>query len=72
MPHSSHQQEKETSQQFQAEADTSQQGFLSELLAWLRHTKKWWLAPIIAVLLIAGLLVVVSGTAIAPLIYTLF
>jgi hypothetical protein len=35
--------------------------------------KKFWLAPIVVVLLICGALIVLSaGTAIAPFIYTLF
>ena len=37
-----------------------------------RHTKKWWLMPIVVVLLLLGGLMLLSGTAIAPFIYTLF
>jgi hypothetical protein len=47
-------------------------GFLSDLLAFLRNTRKWWLLPILTVLLLFGILLVLSGTAAAPLIYTLF
>jgi hypothetical protein len=44
-----------------------------ELLAYMGARKKWWLAPIIAVLLvIGGLLVLAQGSAIAPFIYTVF
>lgn len=43
-----------------------------ELWQFLRQTKKWWLLPILVVLFAAGLLVVASGTAAAPFIYTLF
>jgi hypothetical protein len=46
--------------------------FISELWALLRHQKKYWLAPIIIVLLAFGVLVLLSGTAVAPFIYTLF
>lgn len=47
--------------------------FLSELWAFLRQRKKFWLVPIILVmLLIGGLLVLAQGSAIAPFIYTLF
>ena len=38
----------------------------------LRQTKKWWLAPIVVILVLLGLLIAVSGTAAAPFIYTLF
>lgn len=48
-------------------------GFLAELWAFLRERKKFWLLPIILVMLvIGGLLVAAQGSAIAPFIYTLF
>ena len=47
--------------------------FLIDLWGFLKERKKFWLLPIIAVLLIFGVLIVLtSGTAIAPFIYTLF
>jgi hypothetical protein len=47
--------------------------FLLDLWDFLRVRKKFWLAPIILVLLLFGALVVLtSGSAIAPFIYTLF
>jgi hypothetical protein len=46
--------------------------FVSEFWGFLRHTKKWWLAPIIVILVLFGLLVALSSTAAAPFIYTLF
>jgi hypothetical protein len=47
-------------------------GVLRELWLFLRDNKKWWLLPILVVLLLFGLLVVLSGTGAAPFIYTLF
>jgi Family of unknown function (DUF5989) len=44
----------------------------SEFWYFLSHTKKWWLLPIIVILLGFTVLVVLSGTAAAPFIYTLF
>ena len=45
---------------------------LKELWAFLRVRKKYWLMPIVIVLvLIGGILVAVQGTVIAPFIYTL-
>jgi hypothetical protein len=38
----------------------------------LLHNKKWWLLPIIVILVLLGLLMAVSSTAIAPFIYTVF
>jgi hypothetical protein len=47
-------------------------GIVSEFWYFLGHSKKWWLLPIVVVLGLFGLLVLLSGTAIAPFIYTLF
>ncbi|MCU7800490.1 MAG: hypothetical protein KZQ70_10160 [gamma proteobacterium symbiont of Lucinoma myriamae] len=47
--------------------------FLKELWAFLKARKKFWLAPIIAIMLLLGVLIVfVEGSAVAPFIYTLF
>lgn len=47
--------------------------FLRDLWSFLKVRKKFWLLPIIIVLLIFGVLIVLtSGSAIAPFIYTLF
>lgn len=47
--------------------------FLKDLWGFLRTRKKFWLLPIIIVLLLLGILIVLtSGSAIAPFIYTLF
>jgi hypothetical protein len=47
--------------------------FLTELFGFFRARKKYWLAPIVIILLAFGLLIVLtSGSAIAPFIYTLF
>jgi uncharacterized membrane protein YjdF len=47
--------------------------FLSELFAYMGARKKWWLMPVIAVLLVVGgLLIVAQGSALAPFIYTIF
>jgi len=47
--------------------------FLKDLWGFFKCRKKFWLAPIIIILLIFGALIVLtSGTAIAPFIYTLF
>ena len=46
--------------------------FIQELWGLLRHKKKYWMVPIIFTLLLLGVLVFLSGTAVAPFIYTLF
>lgn len=55
-----------------AAAEDRRQGFLAETWAFMKENKKWWLLPIVAVLLIFGALVLLSGSAVAPFIYTLF
>lgn len=57
---------------FADQAEGRQTGLVGELLAFLRQTRKWWLAPAILMLLLVGVVVVLGGTAVAPLIYTLF
>ena len=48
-------------------------GILSELWAFMKVRKKWWLLPIILVMLMVGaLLVFAQGSALAPFIYTIF
>jgi hypothetical protein len=47
--------------------------FLKDLWAFMRERKKFWMAPIIIVLVLLGALIVLAeGSAIAPFIYTLF
>ena len=47
--------------------------FLKDLWCFLKDRKKFWLLPLILVLLLFGILTVfVAGSAIAPFIYTLF
>lgn len=47
--------------------------FLTDLWQFMKARKKFWLAPVIAILLIMGLLIVFGGSsALAPFIYTLF
>jgi hypothetical protein len=47
--------------------------FLKEFLDFLKVRKKYWLLPILIVLLLFGSLIVLSqGTAVAPFIYTIF
>lgn len=51
----------------------SKLSILSEFWAFLKVRKKWWLAPIVIILVLLGALIVLSeGSAVAPFIYTLF
>ena len=47
--------------------------FLSDLWAFMRERKKFWLAPIIIIMILLGALIVFAqGSSLAPFIYTLF
>ena len=46
---------------------------VSEFWDFLKTRKKWWLGPIVLIMLLMGLLIVLTeGSAVAPFIYTLF
>lgn len=46
---------------------------VKELWAFMRVRKKWWLAPVLIVLLLVGtLLAFAQGSALGPFIYTIF
>lgn len=47
--------------------------FLKDLWLFMKERKKYWLAPVIVILILLGVLIVFAGSsAIAPFIYTLF
>jgi hypothetical protein len=53
--------------------DAAMLSWLGELIQYMSARKKWWLAPILIIMLIFGALVVLSqGSAVAPFIYTVF
>ncbi len=46
---------------------------MKELAAYMSARKKWWLLPVITILVgVGGLLALAKGSAIAPFIYTVF
>ena len=53
-------------------SEQSPGGFVPELIDFLRTNKKWWLTPIVIVLLLVGLLIFMSGTSLAPFVYSVF
>ncbi len=61
----------EPSNEFEKAAQAEQTpGLLIEFWHFLRQNKKWWLLPILIVLLLFGFLMVLSSTGAAPFIYT--
>lgn len=57
---------------FVEEAERKQPSMASELWGLIRHNKKWWLTPILVAAVLLGALMMLFGTPLSPLIYTLF
>ena len=55
-----------------AAKEQAEVGFFREFWGFLRDNKKWSLRPILIVLVLFSVLIILSGTGLAPLIYTLF
>ncbi|MCH8192814.1 MAG: hypothetical protein IIA65_02215 [Planctomycetes bacterium] len=58
--------------EFEANAQGNRVSLLREFWDFLKHNKKWWLLPILIVVLLLGLIVFLAGTPAAPFIYPLF
>ena len=51
----------------------AKQSIVREFFAFIKHEKKWWMIPLIAVLLIVGALIIFAQTSpLAPFLYPLF
>jgi hypothetical protein len=59
-------------EELEKQAALPRRGLIREFGSFLMHSKKWWLTPIVVVLLLLGLLVFLAGSPAAPFIYTLF
>lgn len=57
---------------FEEEARQGNPGLVRELWDLIRHNKKWWLVPVVLVLLAIGVLVILGSSAAATFIYPLF
>ena len=57
---------------FSREAARKQRGSVAEFCGFVLRNKKWWLTPILVVLVLAGALILLGGSGVAPFIYTLF
>ena len=57
---------------FAQQAEGAAGSIVREFWDFLKCNKKWWLLPILVALLLVGVFVVLSSSAAAPLIYTLF
>jgi hypothetical protein len=55
-----------------AAAEKGHGGILTETWGFMKQNKKWWLLPLLIAFLVFGLVIFLSGTGLAPFIYTLF
>ena len=62
----------EPQKSFQQAADEKPVSLGREIVEMLKHNKKYWMIPIIIVLLLFGVLLILGTTGAAPFIYTLF
>lgn len=58
--------------QFEREASSGGQGLVGDFWGYLMHTRKWWITPIVIMLLLLAGLIILGGTGAAPFVYTLF
>lgn len=59
-------------ERFEDQATEQGRGLFAEFWDFFCTNKKWWMIPIVVVLLLMAGLILLSGTALAPFIYTLF
>jgi hypothetical protein len=52
--------------------ETPDRGFLSELLDFMKTSRKWWMLPILVLMLLFWLALVMGNSAVAPFLYPLF
>ena len=60
------------SNHFTEQGSLDRTSLAGEFVEFLKHSKKWWLLPILVVLVLVGALLVVGGSPAAPFVYTLF
>ncbi|MEZ6060588.1 MAG: DUF5989 family protein [Planctomycetaceae bacterium] len=70
IPPDSHKRDRQT--EFEAAGEEPQPSLAAEFFLFLKEEKKWWLTPIILVLLATGVIVALTATGAAPFIYALF
>ena len=63
---------RESLSEFEQAGDEQPMSLITEFWLFIREEKKWWLTPIVLVLLLAGVAIFLTSTGAAPFIYTLF
>jgi len=58
--------------EFEKSGDEKDIGLMGEFIGMMKQNKKYWLIPLIVILLLFGVLIILGSSAAAPFIYTLF
>jgi hypothetical protein len=53
-------------------AQNAEAGFVGEMAYFLKKSRKWWLLPFVLAIVVLGALTLLSSTAVAPFIYSIF
>ena len=64
--------EKKQLTEFEKSGEQKDIGLFGELVAMLKQNKKYWLIPLLIILLLFGALIALGSSAAAPFVYTLF
>jgi hypothetical protein len=64
--------EKKQRTEFEMSGEQKDIGLFGELVAMLKQNKKYWLIPLLIILLLFGALIALGSSAAAPFVYTLF
>ena len=64
--------EKKQRTEFEKSGEQKDIGLYGELVAMLKQNKKYWLIPLLIILLLFGVLIALGSSAAAPFVYTLF
>ena len=62
----------EQKNRFEQAGEEQESSLLGEFVFMLKENKKYWMIPLLVILLAFGLLIILGGTGAAPFIYTLF
>ncbi|MBL8737754.1 MAG: hypothetical protein JNL12_15080 [Planctomycetes bacterium] len=61
---------KQAENEFMQAAGKEERGLVAEFVAFMAENKMWWLAPILIVFLLLGVLLILGATGIGPFLYT--
>ena len=58
--------------EFEKSGEEKDIGLFGEFVGLMKQNKKYWLIPLVLILLLLGVLIILGSTAVAPFIYPLF